>query len=101
MSVQGVPRRYFDNAATSFPKPPAVAAAMSRYMAEVGAAGRGGYAEARQSAALIRKCRERICRLINGESAEHVVFTLNATDALNLAIKGAARGFAGLARKQA
>lgn len=94
MSVQSVPRRYFDNAATSFPKPPGVAAAMSRYMSEVGAAGRGGYAEARQSAALIRTCRERISRLINGESAEHVVFTLNATDALNLAIKGAARGFA-------
>jgi cysteine desulfurase family protein len=94
MSVQSVPRRYFDNAATSFPKPPGVAAAMSRYMTEVGAAGRGGYAEARQSAMLIRTCRERICRLINGESAEHVVFTLNATDALNLAIKGAARGFA-------
>ena len=92
--MQAVPRRYFDNAATSFPKPPAVAAAMSRYMAEVGAAGRGGYAEARHSAALIRKCRERICKLINGESAEHVVFALNATDALNLAIKGAARGFA-------
>lgn len=94
MSLQSTPRRYFDNAATSFPKPPGVAAAMSRYMMEVGAAGRGGYAEARQSAALIRICRERICTLINGESAEHVVFTLNATDALNLAIKGAARGFA-------
>lgn len=94
MSVQSDPRRYFDNAATSFPKPPGVDAAMSRYMQEVGAAGRGGYAEARESARLINVCRERIRRLINGESAEHVVFTLNATDALNLAIKGAARGFA-------
>jgi len=93
MSVQGVPRRYFDNAATSFPKPPGVVLAMARYMTEVGAAGRGGYAEARESAALIHRCRERLRRLINGESAEHVVFTLNTTDALNLAIKGAARGF--------
>lgn len=94
MSSQVQPRRYFDNAATSFPKPPGVAAAMSRYMQEVGAAGRGGYAEARESARLINRCRERIRSLVNGESAEHVVFTLNATDALNLAIKGAARGFA-------
>ncbi len=94
MSVQGIPRRYFDNAATSFPKPPGVADAMSRYMADIGAAGRGGYAEARESARLIQICRERIRRLINGESSHHIVFTLNATDALNLAIKGAARAFA-------
>lgn len=94
MNEQRVTRRYFDNAATSFPKPPAVAAAMMRYMAEVGAAGRGGYAEALESARLIDQCRERIRRLINGESARHVAFTLNATDALNLAIKGTARGFA-------
>lgn len=63
-------------------------------MTEIGAAGRGGYAEARESARLINACRERIRRLINGASAQQIVFTLNATDALNLAIKGTARGFA-------
>ncbi len=62
---------------------------MLRYMTEVGASsGRGSYAEAVEGGRLVRKCRERINRLINGESADHVVFTLNTTDALNLAIKG-------------
>lgn len=80
--------RYFDNAATSFPKPPGVAAAMAAYMTEAGSPGRGTYAGAREGARLIHQCRERIRRLINGESAEHVVFTHNTTDALNLGLKG-------------
>ncbi|MFN7019822.1 MAG: aminotransferase class V-fold PLP-dependent enzyme [Phycisphaerales bacterium] len=84
--------RYFDNAATSFPKPPGVAEAMLRFMTENGAPGRGTYAQAREAAGLIRRCRERINRLINGENADHVVFTHNTTDALNLAIKGVLEG---------
>jgi cysteine desulfurase family protein len=86
------PRIYFDNAATSFPKPPAVLEAMTRYATEIGASpGRGGYAEAREAARLMQQCRERINTLIHGESAQQIVFTLNATDALNLAIKGILR----------
>jgi cysteine desulfurase / selenocysteine lyase len=81
-------RRYFDNAATSFPKPPAVAHAVARFMTEIGAPGRGQYAEAREAGRLIRTCRERIARLVGLGSPEHVVFTYNTTDALNLAIKG-------------
>lgn len=84
--------RYFDNAATSFPKPPGVAAAMLRFMTENGAPGRGTYAQAREAGGLIRRCRERINRLINGEDADHVVFTHNTTDALNLAVKGVVEG---------
>jgi cysteine desulfurase / selenocysteine lyase len=85
-------RLYLDNAATSSPKPPAVWEAMARYVTEVGASpGRGNYAEAREGARLIRRCRERINTLINGESPDHVVFTLNTTDALNMAIKGVVR----------
>jgi cysteine desulfurase/selenocysteine lyase len=82
-------RLYFDNAATSFPKPPEVARAMARYMNEVGASpGRGAYAEAIEAGRILMRCRELINRLIHGESPSHVVFTLNASDALNLAIKG-------------
>lgn len=82
-------RLYLDNSATSSPKPAAVWEAMARYVSEIGASpGRGRYAEAREGARLIYQCRERINRLINGESPDHVVFTLNTTDALNLAIKG-------------
>jgi len=85
-----MPRRiYFDNAATSFPKPSVVHEAMLRYATQVGGtAGRGSYFEAREGARIIRNCRERICNLIGGEDADHVVFTLNTTDALNLAING-------------
>src|SRR5437868_1888933 len=62
---------------------------MTRYMTQVGgSAGRGAYAEAVEGGRIIRQCRERICRFINGESAEHVVFGLNTSDALNLAING-------------
>jgi cysteine desulfurase / selenocysteine lyase len=85
-------RIYLDNAATSFPKPPGVYEAMLDYGRRLGASpGRGHYAESREGARLIRQCRERICTLINGESASHVVFTLNTSDALNLAIKGIVR----------
>lgn len=82
-------RLYLDNAATSFPKPPEVLAAMVDYATRVGAsAGRGAYAEAIESGRVLTRCREAICRLINGKSADHVIFTLNCSDALNLAIKG-------------
>lgn len=90
--MQEASRIYLDNAATSFPKPPAVYEAMLRYGTRIGASpGRGHYAESREGAKLIRQCRERLNRLINGESADHIVFALNTSDALNLAIKGIAR----------
>src|SRR5688572_10667363 len=86
------PRRlYLDNAATSFPKPRAVLDAMVRYANELGAsAGRGAYHEAVETGALIHECRRRLNRLFHGERPEHFVFTLNCSDALNLAIKGLA-----------
>lgn len=78
-----------DNAATSFPKPPGVMGAMSRYATEIGAsAGRGAYREAMESAAVLATCRQRLQKLFNGERPEHFVFTLNCSDALNIAIKG-------------
>ena len=82
-------RLYMDNAATSFPKPSAVYEAMQRYATEIGASpGRGAYAESREAGHLMFECRKRINRLIGGENPDHVIFTLNATDALNLAIRG-------------
>ncbi|HLP86040.1 MAG TPA: aminotransferase class V-fold PLP-dependent enzyme [Phycisphaerales bacterium] len=85
-------RIYLDNAATSFPKPPAVFDAMLRYGTQIGSSpGRGHYAESREGSRLIRQCRERINTFIGGTSADNVVFTLNTSDALNLAIKGVVR----------
>src|SRR3954462_2171910 len=87
-----MPRIYLDNAATSFPKPPGVYEAMLDYGTRIGASpGRGHYAESREGARLIRQCRARINTLINGESPDHIIFALNTSDALNLAIKGIAR----------
>jgi cysteine desulfurase family protein len=62
---------------------------MARYAADLGAsAGRGAYAEAVETGELMLECRRRLNRLFHGERAEHFVFTLNCSDALNLAIKG-------------
>src|SRR5687768_1813310 len=84
------PRRlYMDNAATSRPKPTGVMEAMCRYAADLGAsAGRGAYDEAVETGELLFECRRRLNRLFHGERPEHFVFTLNCSDALNLAIKG-------------
>ena len=82
-------RIYCDNAATSFPKPPQVLKAMVNYAENIGAsAGRGAYAEARQSAVVIRTCRERLNTFFNGENPDHFIFTLNCSDALNMVIHG-------------
>ncbi len=78
-----------DNAATSFPKPLAVGEAMVRYAKDLGAsAGRGAYAEAIETGALISECRRRLNKLLHGQNPDHFIFTLNCSDALNLAIKG-------------
>src|SRR4051794_19103779 len=89
-NIPHAPRRlYMDNAATSFPKPATVTDAMVRYASELGAsAGRGAYREAIETANLLTDCRRRLNDLFHGEKPEHFIFTLNCTDALNLAIKG-------------
>lgn len=58
-------------------------------MTECGASpGRGGYRESAEAAAVVQVCRERIAKLLGVADENRVVFALNATDALNLAIKG-------------
>ena len=85
-------RLYMDNAATSFPKPKRVMEAMQHYAMELGASpGRGTYRESIESGKLVEQCRRRINTLIGGEDPNHVVFTLNCSDALNLAIQGIVR----------
>jgi selenocysteine lyase/cysteine desulfurase len=84
------PRRlYLDNAATSFPKPATVHQAMAHYATDLGAsAGRGAYHEAVETGQLITQCRQRLNQLFNAQNPNHFIFTLNCSDALNLAIKG-------------
>ena len=87
-----MPRTYLDNAATSWPKPDNVLAALSRYFQELGvAAGRGATRAASEVDAVIARCRLRTARLFNAESPERIVFTFNGTDSLNLALHGVLR----------
>lgn len=92
MRERSRPRRYFDNAATSYPKPPGVVDAMRDYMESVGAsAGRGAYREAVESERVLESARAAIRRLFECRPEDHVVFTLNGTDALNIALKSLVR----------
>lgn len=85
-------RIYLDNAATSFPKPPAVYEAMMRYARDVGASpGRGHYAESREGALIIQDCRQKIAKFLGSQTPQNIIFALNTSDALNLAIKGVTR----------
>ena len=82
-------RIYLDNAATTWPKPEAVYRAVDHYQRDVGTSpARGVYTESVQSDRLIDSARAAIVQLIGGESPRRVVFTLNGTDSLNLAIHG-------------
>ncbi len=85
---------YFDNAATSFPKPDVAHEAIEAYVTQCGASpGRGAYHQAANATALLERCRELLCELVNAPSPKRCIFTLNCTDALNLAISGIARHF--------
>lgn len=81
---------YLDNAATTFPKPDAVLDAMEQYAREIGGtAGRSGHARAQAGSRLVIRTRTQVARLVRCPSPERVIFTKNATEALNLAIFGA------------
>ena len=83
---------YFDNSATSWPKPPQVKEAMSRYMEEVGAnPGRSGHSLSIEAARIIYEARESLSVLFHVKDSSRIVFTLNATEAINLALKGLLR----------
>lgn len=80
---------YLDNAATSFPKPPSVTRELLRAVNEYGGnPGRGSHPLAMRAAETIYNCREALASFFGARSPERVVFTLSATHALNLAIKG-------------
>ncbi len=83
---------YLDYAATSLKKPESVKNAVRRATAGLSAnPGRGGHRYALRAAEAVYEARERIARYFGVASAAQVVFTKNATEALNLAIKGIAR----------
>lgn len=84
-----MPTVYLDNAATSFPKPPAVAEAMLRYMQEIGASvNRGVYASAQETGMTALLLRENLCRLFHHSDPTHCVLTSGNTMGLNIILRG-------------
>lgn len=80
---------YFDNAATSFPKPPEVAAGMARYLNEMGGSyGRSAHARTVAVSRLVEETRSLLAARIGVTQAAHLIFTHNATHAINIALKG-------------
>ena len=77
---------YFDNAATTMPKPEAVYRAVDRTMRTCASLGRSGHPAAQRASAAAYACREAAGRLFSTEP-EQVVFTTSATHGLNIAIK--------------
>ena len=83
---------YFDNAATSFPKPRRVAEEQLKCMQFYGGnPGRGSHALALAAAEKIYECREELADFFGSQNPENVIFTMNTTMALNTAIKGLLR----------
>lgn len=83
---------YWDNAATTWPKPAPVTEAVNRALVHFGAnPGRGGHAMGMAASQEIYRCRETAARFFHLDNPGAVVFTLNCTMALNMAIKGLLR----------
>lgn len=83
---------YFDNAATSWPKPAAVTEAMAHFMTEVGAnPGRSAHRRSIEAGRIIYETRDALARLFNVDDPLRIVFGSNATEALNLALRGILR----------
>jgi len=84
---------YLDNAATTFPKPSSVYENVMKAMTVYGAnPGRGSHKMAIEGARVIYETRELLAELFNLDDPMKVIFTFNATDSLNTAIKGVLNG---------
>jgi len=80
---------YLDNAATSRPKPPEVLQAMNDYMTNVCAnSGRSGHQLSIEASRIVYRTREALAKLFNADDPLQIIFTLNATESINLALQG-------------
>jgi cysteine desulfurase/selenocysteine lyase len=83
---------YLDNAATSFPKPESVYQAIDDFNRHIGAnPGRSGYATARDASKIIAETRNLLAQLFYIEDPNQIVFSANATESINLSLKGLLR----------
>ncbi len=80
---------YLDNAATTFPKPASVHEAVKCGLAEVGASpGRGAYRLARKASSMVEDARTKVASVLGIHDPDRVIFTKNATESINIALKG-------------
>ena len=80
---------YLDNAATSWPKSPSVIAAMKDYLENCGGSpGRAGHEKAMAASRIVYNTRELLATFFNAPSADRVIFTKNATEAINVVLFG-------------
>jgi cysteine desulfurase family protein len=80
---------YFDNAATSFPKPKEVALEMARYLNKMGGTyGRSSHDRAIEASKVVEETRFLIAEMLGVKKSSRIVFTPNATNAINLVLKG-------------
>lgn len=80
---------YFDNGATTFPKPQSVVNAVNYAITQIGAnPGRGGHNMAMKASDVLYECRSNVAKLFDIDNPENVIITNNCTTALNTVIKG-------------
>jgi cysteine desulfurase / selenocysteine lyase len=85
----GVKMIYLDNAATSWPKPPEVLKAITEVMEQAGGnPGRSGHRFSVAAARVVYECREKVTEFFNISDPKRVIFTANATQAINLVLRG-------------
>jgi cysteine desulfurase family protein len=83
---------YFDNAATSWPKPPPVRAALDDYLGAAGGnPGRSGHRMSISAGRILENARETLAGLFNAGDPSRIIFTQNGTHALNIALYGVVR----------
>lgn len=80
---------YLDNAATTLKKPQCVIDAVCAAMGSMGNASRGAHGGSLHASRIVYETREKLARLFGCVRPDHVVFTANSTEALNIAIRGA------------
>jgi cysteine desulfurase family protein len=80
---------YLDNAATTLRKPVEVVEAVVRAMNALGNASRGTHASSLNASRTVYEARVKLAKFFGCKRADHVVFTCNATEALNIALSGA------------
>ena len=83
---------YLDNSATSFPKPDVVYEFMCNFYKSHGVSpGRSGFDAAIETEEVVHETRKMLTRLFNGDDPNHLTFSYNASDSLNMVLQGLIR----------